>query len=462
MIKARMFLFKFIFLICLIFLINGLLSPLWSHNFIKTNSSNFDSLLDSSNSSTWSRIWETEHSIGEELVTDASYNVYIAGRIYEYTDNKIFNIKYDKYGFEQWNKTWKFYDYCENVKLAIDSRSNIFNLVSFSLSDLSVLMKINNSGFSEWNQTIKGCANVIYLDKLDNIYISGYIWDSNTDMAYIFLKKFNQNGISLWNNTFLVDDFHDLSLGYPCAIMVDHLNQTWVAGLLHTLGFPGESTYLSFNYYTPAPYVYISVYNSSGNLVSFHKWRIYDYYISKKIIFDTSCNLYLMGVDKSLSLNKLFKHNSSGELIFSTPDWHKDAIGETLEFWENIAQDPSNNTYCTGINYFWTGRGNYELYIVRFDNQGNFEWDGAYNLFHDARCSDIYIDSNYSIYLTGINDERMLILKNPILGDFSDPFYINLELIISASSIFCIWGLIGIFFYIRFLRRSPKKVLITA
>ncbi|MFX0012830.1 MAG: hypothetical protein ACFE9R_21140, partial [Candidatus Hermodarchaeota archaeon] len=63
----------------------------------------------------------------------------------------------------------------------------------------------------------------------------------------------------------------------------------------------------------------------------------------------------------------------------------------------------------------------------------------------------------YSLYLTGINGERTVVLKNPIVKDFSDPFYINIELVLSISSIFLILGLIGIFFYVRFLRRSPNK-----
>ena len=464
MIKARAFLIQFISLICLIFLINGLLHPALSQSYIKKNFLYNKSLLSSSNSSTWSRIWEREPSIGEEIITDSSYNVYVIGRIYWPPEDLIFNIKYDEYGHEQWNTTWKFKNIAWGYNVAglmVDTQQNIYNLINlYSLEDKSVLMKINNTGFSEWNQTFSGNADLIYIDKYDKVYVSGHIWDGTLDKGYIFLKKFDQNGISLWNNTFLVDDFHHISLGYPCAIMVDHLNQTFVAGVLHTYGFPGESTYFSFGNYNPAPFLYITVYNSSGNLISFHKWRIYDYYISKKMIFDISCNFYVMGVDKSLSFNKLFKYNSSGELIFSTPDWEKDAIEDPSEFWKYIALDPSNNTYCSGTN-FWTGIRNSELYIVKNDNEGNFEWDGAYNFFHDTHGGDIYIDSNFSIYLTGNNDEKTLTLKNPNLGNFSEDIFHNIDIgiIISTTVIFCIGGLIGIFFYIRFSRRSSNKTL---
>lgn len=442
-----MILINFIFLICLIFLINGLLNPFLFNNFNKSNFPNNNSLPKSSNSSTWSRIWEDDTLYGEHIVTDTSYNVYIAGTVYTNQSDKALNIKYDKYGVEQWNRTWKVNGFSYHVDFSIDSQSNIYNLIVLSPRDLSVLMKINSTGVSQWNRSFKGNAKCIYLDQLDNIYISGYIWDWENDKQYIYLKKFNQKGISLWNSTFIRDDYHSL-MGYPRTIMVDHLNRIFVAGYLTSEDFP---------------YAYISIYDSLGTLISFHKWEIYDYYIKSNMILDTSCNLYLMGIDKTHTRNKIFKYNSSGKLLFSSPEWHKDAIEEHSEFWEFIAQDPLNNTYCSGTNYFWNGRDNFELYVVKFDNQGNFEWEGAYNYYGNTWHIDIYIDSNFSIYLIGVNDGRFFILKNPILGAaILDPFYFNIELIIYTSSIFCIWGLIGIFFYVRFLRRSPKKVLNTA
>ena len=316
-------------------------------------------------------------------------------------------------------------------------------------------MKINNTGKSDWNQTIVGDAQCIYLDEHDNIYISGYIWDWSRDELHIYLKKFNKNGISQWNHTFLMDDIIDL-FGFPCTIMVDHLNQTYVAGILATPGFQDDSGYYSFGSYYPAPLIFFCIYNSSGDLVLFNMWRILDYFISTSMIFDTSCNLYLIGADKLVSQNNILKYNSSGHLQLSTPDWQKNAIVHSIEFWKDIALDPSNNIYCGGTNYYYTGIPNYELYLVKFHNEGNLEWDGAWNHLSDSQFRDIYIDSNFSIYLTGNSDIRALILKNPIFGEFSNPFYINIDVVISLLFIFSVWGMIGIFFYIRFLRRSHQ------
>lgn len=449
--KSRLFLVINCFILSMGFLLIGLYYPSWSQNHSKNNFLNYNSLLNSSNSSTWSRIWEVDSSIGEEIVTDLSNNVYIVGRIYENFDDSIFNIKYDKYGYEQWNTIWKFNSPCDIAGFTVDTQYNIYNLVKLQYHDKSILMKIDKTGKSVWNKTIAGDARCIYLDKHDNIYISGNIWDGSKDELHIYLKKFNKNGISQYNHSFLMDDFIN-SFGYPCTIMVDHLNQTYVAGILFTSGFNDEN-YHSFGRYTSAPHIFTCIYNSSGNLVSYNMWRILDYYISTSMIFDTSSNLYLIGADKLISRNMVLKYNSSGYLQLTTLDWQKDAIVYSIEFWAHIALDSYNNIYCGGTNYYFTGKPNNELYLVKFNNEGNLEFDGAWNL-GDAWCGDIYIDSNLSIYLTGVRDKRALVLKNPIFGEFSNPPYIDINLIITLISIFGISGMVGIYFYIRFRKRS--------
>jgi len=437
----------------LIFLISGLYYPSWSQKHSKNVFLNFNSLKNSSNSSTWSRIWEVDSTIGEEIATDLSNNVYIVGRFYRHPEDPIFNIKFDEYGHEQWNATWKLNNNTSIAGLVVDSQQNIYNLVNlYALEDKSIIMKINNIGKSVWNKTIAGNTDCIYLDKHDNIYISGRIWDWRKDELHIYLKKFNKNGISQWNHTFLMDDIINL-FGFPCTIMVDHLNQTYMAGILSTSGFE-NGDYHSFGSYYPAPLIFTCIYNSSGNLVSYNMWRILDYYISTSMIFDTSCNLYLIGADRNVSRNIILKYDSSWHSQLLTPDWQKKEIGDSSEFWEHITLDIYNNIYCGGTNYYFTGKSNYELYLVKFNSLGNLEFDGAWNYLSDARCMDIYVDSNLSIYLTGSSDKRALILKNPVFGEFSNPSYININIIITLTTIFCICGIIGIYFFIRFRRRS--------
>lgn len=418
--KMKSWLLKSIFLISLIPLTNESFNSCFFKNYNMDDHLEFNPKLNSSKSNNWSRIWDFYQSNGEQIITDNSSNVYIAGRTFNVSmsKSKIINVKYNKFGSEQWNDCWMFNGECSVKEFAIDSESNIYNLVSINAfpDDKNVLMKINSSGFSEWNKTFEGSIKCVHIDKHDNIFVSGYIWDWTNDIEYIFLKKFDQNGISQWNSTFRNEDYFSL-IAYPLAIMIDHANQTCVAGLINTYGFPGETDYLSFGSYIPSPYVYVTIYDSSGVLTSLHKWRILDYYITSDIIFDPSLNFYLMGVDRSLTRNILLKYDFFGNLLFSS-DWQKNGIEETFEFWQHIAQDKLNSTYCAGVNY-WDRRNNHEIYLVKFDNQGNLEWDGACNI-QNTYCDDLCIDSNFSLYLTGSSNSKMLILKNPSLVDINE------------------------------------------
>lgn len=457
--KVKSCLFKPVFLISFILLANGSFNSSFLKNCNMNNHLDYNPQLKSSNSNNWSLVWDFYQSIGEHIITDKSNNIYIAGRTFNVSNDKsqIVNVKFNKFGSEQWNECWVFNNQCSIKEFAIDSESNIYNLVSIQSfpNTKNILMKIDSSGFSEWNKTIEGTIECVHLDKYDNIYISRYIWDWTYDIEYIYLNKFDQNGKSLWNNTFRNKDFFSL-IAYPLAIMVDNFNQTYIAGLINSNGFPNDPVYYQFGSYIPAPYVYISIYNTSGVLTSLHKWRIYDYYVTSDIILDSSYNIYLMGIDKSINKNILLKYDFYGNLLFSS-DWHRNAIEETYEFWQDIAQDPLNHTYCAGVNY-WDRKNYYEIYLVKFDDQGNIEWDGAYDV-QNTYCGDLHIDSNFNIYLTGSDNGKMLILKNPILIEITDPVDTNpvdnnINLLILICFIVGISGL-GIFLFFKYVRRSP-------
>ncbi|MFX1570048.1 MAG: hypothetical protein ACFFCV_16960 [Promethearchaeota archaeon] len=449
--KIRIKLIITYFTINIAFLSNGFL---YVHDFQfyeKSNSEYSNSFNISSNSSSWSQILGID-TFAEKIVTDSSNNVYIAGGFCTNREGPIFNVKFDEYGQKLWNSTWKLNNDTKFIAdLAVDSKQKIYNLINFYfLEDTSILMKINNSGNSIWNQTLEGTARSIYLDDYDNIYILGNVWDSRRDGQHIYLKKFNTDGISQWNHSFLLDDYY-LLYGFPCTIMVDHLNQTYIAGIIST-----GSWSFSFDNYWGAPIIFTCVYSSSGSLVSFNSWHREDYYISSTMIFDILGNLYLMGTDKEITQNIILKYDSSWHLNKTIDVWQNDAIRGTSDVWASISIDNSKNIYCAGINSFFSGN---ELYLVKFNSSGHLEFDGAWNNLSSTWCFDIHVDSDLNIYVTGLTgiglyNKRALIIKNPVLGEFSDPpTPIDIPYIISISSIVFVCGVAGIYFIIQFRRR---------
>lgn len=422
-------------------------------NFLRSNTK-----LNSLNSSSWCRTLAV-NTVGERIVTDSSNNVYIVGRFYLHSDDPFFNIKFDNYGQQLWNTTWKVTGDCKQTSgLAVDSKQNIYNLVNFySLEDTSLILKINSSGKSVWNKTFAGYFNSIYLDKHDNIYLSGYSWDWKRDERHIILKKFSSDGISQWNHSFIMEDIIYLS-GSPCTMMVDHLNQTYVAGMIMTSGFQNGIEYSNaFGSYNAAPIIYTCVYNSSGHLLSIDWWNMQYNYISTTMTFDTSCNLYLMGTDKEITQNIIFKYDSLWDLNLTIDNWQNNAIVGMSDVWESISIDQSKNIYCGGTNSYFSGR---EIYLVKFNSSGQVKFDGAWNNLSEAYFIDFYVDSNTNIYITGLSgigpyNCRAIILKNPVLGEFSNPPQpLNIGLILTTTSIIFVCGMVGIYFYIQYKRRS--------
>jgi hypothetical protein len=400
-------------------------------------------IMISSNSSSWSQTWGI-NAIGEDLVIDSSKNVYIIGVFYLDPDEPIFNVKFDKNGQERWNRTWKLnINWTSITGLAVDTEQNIYNLVTLhSYEDTSVLMKINSSGNSIWNKTFNGDATVIYIDDYDNILVSGRNWDWKEDEMYIFLNKFNKNGICQWNYSFLLDKYIEEIGGTPRTIMVDQLNNTYIAGEIWSMGAINR--------------VFTCSYNSSGHLISCTIRDTGRSYVSSSMVYDKSCNLYLIGINQEETHNKILKYDLSWELQSTTHYPNIEALGERSELFNEITLDLYNNQYCCGQNHFYSGT---EIYIAKFNSSG-LDFIGAWNNISSARCYDIKVDSELNIYITGSTgvgflNKRALILKNPVLGEFSNPpIPINISYIISISSFVFVCGMAGIYFVIHFRRRS--------
>ena len=82
------------------------------------NHLDYNPQLKSSNSNNWSLVWDFYQSIGEHIITDKSNNIYIAGRTFNVSNDKsqIVNVKFNKFGSEQWNECWVFNNQCNSVR----------------------------------------------------------------------------------------------------------------------------------------------------------------------------------------------------------------------------------------------------------------------------------------------------------------------------------------------------------
>ncbi|MBY9016022.1 MAG: hypothetical protein KGD68_10055 [Candidatus Lokiarchaeota archaeon] len=408
--------------------------------------------------SSWDCTWGLGSSYDwEKIITDSANCVYVSGRIVvnRWNDTcKMFIVKLNESGDEQWNFTTRINGdyYCKGI--SIDSEFNIYNLgLMWKLSDTEwSLLKFNSSGDLLWNRTFIGNANCMYVDSFNKIYVSGFTFDWETDDSSLFLIKFNEMGSIQWNNTLIT--------GYirrPYALLVDEFNNTYSAGI-YSDGTADLNWHVGHFCY--AADIFFWRYDFSGDLISNEILDMGLYHISSQMFFDNFTHLYLIGTDDSFAKSILFKYNYSGELQLRI-DWQKDSLEDHSELWRNIAFDSSENIYCTGENYFWTGKPFYEIYLVKFNKTGKMELEGAWKKYNQPYLEDTFVDSSNNIFITGSCEYGVFIVKNPIWGPFSNPiFYLDEEtifLIIVFSVIFGVWILLGTLYYIYSLNKVPSQ-----
>ncbi len=426
------------------------------------NSNCYDSNLTSSliNNSSWICNWGNKSWDSQRIIADSLENVYSAGIIHEYpplssiitdyssssmNDYTFFFSKFNNYGLKEWilmNFTQTSFSHC--LGLSVGSDSNIYSLWNVDFDDKALLLKLTSSGKMLWNKTLRINAEIFYLDRHDNIYIMGYFFDpDHPNDSFLKLVKFNTLGIMEWNNSFLMNN-----LVFPSSLIVDNSNYSYIAGI------EPSDTYNAGYEYTPE--ICLWRLNSSGEIISIKEWDMSPYHVYYNMFFDDLCNLYLIATDDSLSVNKLFKYNNLGDSILNIT-WKSPILKKALDLWDNLAFDSSGKIYCTGSKYFYITRPYSEIYLVIFNENGTLIQSGVWKNYNFAFCNDMHIDSNNNIYLTGSYDEGPFIVKNPVLSEFSI-FYFDIDedtlfSLILLSSIFGFWGLLGICFYIYFLKK---------
>lgn len=143
--------------------------------------------------------------------------------------------------------------------------------------------------------------------------------------------------------------------------------------------------------------------------------------VSQSITSDINGNIYATGYFKSATFilgndtltnaaNTDFfivKYDTSGNVI-----WAKDASGSTLAYGYSVASDNNGNAYVAGLfsgasitfgTYTLTNTtpSTYEIFIVKYDSNGNVIWAKNAGGSSDDYGYGIHADQNSNIYVTG-------------------------------------------------------------
>jgi uncharacterized delta-60 repeat protein len=184
----------------------------------------------------WERTWGGGKNDDAMAITlDSSNNIYLAGYTMSYGlgARDICLVKYNSSGVKLWNTTWGGSDNDRGASIVLDSSGNIFiggetRNYGAGLTDMC-LVKYNSSGDYKWHRTWGGVENdwgkAISIDKMNNIYLTGYtrsFTNGETDMC---LVKYNNTGIQQWNHTW-GGKYEEEAYG----VAVDSLDNIYITG----------------------------------------------------------------------------------------------------------------------------------------------------------------------------------------------------------------------------------------
>ncbi|MBA7701377.1 hypothetical protein ES703_110113 [subsurface metagenome] len=265
----------------------------------------------------WDYIWcgDGESYIAAIALGSLS-NIYLTGRTRNITGNTdaIYLIKFNSSGDLQWNHTWGYsntqvlskiainntghlqwshtlsgIDYARIPQIAIDSLDNLYILGSnYSIEKMDLhLMKYDPTGIQLWSHIWRRTPRVfdmkIAIDSSDSICIGGDIRGNSLDDEWgdIFLVKYNNLGVRLWNQTwdkYNYDEFIDIT--------TDSKNNIYLAGNVILL-------------ITSRSDMVILSYDSSGTLNSYTNWGGDENDVATGIALDSSENIYISGFTES-------------------------------------------------------------------------------------------------------------------------------------------------------------------
>ncbi|MEI6852186.1 MAG: SBBP repeat-containing protein [Bacteroidota bacterium] len=162
---------------------------------------------------TSSSVGSTNNNTGinqvNDMVQDASGNIYIAGSVYNGTQNNNFDVvKLNSSLNISWERTYNTADSLDDIANAIevDSAGNVYvsGYVTTTTQGKNIkTLKYNSSGTLQWemsyNDSLNGNdeAKGMALDAYGNVYVTGYT-STDIDQANYITIKYNPSGSEIW------------------------------------------------------------------------------------------------------------------------------------------------------------------------------------------------------------------------------------------------------------------------
>jgi hypothetical protein len=277
--------------------------------------------------------------------------------------------------------------------IVIDSQNNMYILTkihnSSNATDYYMLIKYDNGGLLQWNQTLPFTTlgiNSLGLDSSDNIYLAGTV--SNGSAYDIMIGKYNPSGQLIKNMT-----WDGGGSEYGVAVSIDDDNNIYVLGNSYSYDILGD--------------IVILKYNSSGNFQWNSTWGDNDTDNGGDIENDMEGNAYFTGY-RFLGGNCyiiVVKLNQSGDL-----QWERTWGRSYLRAGYALTIDTSNNIFITGFDE-GEGAMDANMFVSKLNSSGDLIWNYTHDDGVRHHGYDIALDSKGNIYVVGEAFWDMLLVK---------------------------------------------------
>ncbi|HEY5123784.1 MAG TPA: SBBP repeat-containing protein [Ignavibacteria bacterium] len=278
--------------------------------------------------------------------------------------------------------------------IAVDRLGNVY-VTGWSIGSGTGLdyatIKYNSAGVQQWVARYNGPGNgddyalSLAVDKLSNVYVTGYSTGNGTNYDYATIK-YNSNGDSLW-----IRRYNGPGNGEDDAdfLAIDTSGNVYVTG--RSTGSGTGFDYATIKYNSLGVEQWVRRYNVPGTADDEAYW----------IALDSLGNLYVTGSSVGSSTNwdyATIKYNSNGDSL-----WVKRYDGPVngVDVASSVICDRLGNICVTGYS---TGSGtNYDYATMKYDSAGNQLWVKRYNGSgnNDDRTYQIAVDGNNNIFVTG-------------------------------------------------------------
>lgn len=277
--------------------------------------------------------------------------------------------------------------------LTLDDSGNVYVTGLATMNNIMnyCTIKYSFNGIQQWVRLYQGSntggrqAYTIAVDKISNVYVTGYDFRSGNYFDYCTIK-YNSSGVQQWvqyyDGPIHGDDEAE-------GVALDNAGNVYVSGFSQITGGNGYA-YTTVKYSSDGRQLWIQSYGQPNALTYVHGLAV-----------DDSCNVYLTGENYGKSVT--IKYDSSGNQLWVQTYSGIAYPGRTGA--NSITLDKYNNVYIAGFSQgiiTW-----FDFFTIKYSSTGVQQWVRRYNVdstaYSNYEANSIAVNNSGSVYVSGFS-----------------------------------------------------------